>query len=90
MARLQSKLLDADQVPFDDIERWTPINGRPGLDEWRGRFWLPDGDRVDPTRKYCLIRDDGRTGEMVVDQFITSEGAEDKKTVLDISVSLTI
>jgi hypothetical protein len=90
MARLQSKLLDADQVPFDDIERWTPINGRPGLDEWRGRFWLPDGDRVDPTRKYCLIRDDGRAGEMVVDQFITSEGAADKNTILDIAVSLTI
>jgi hypothetical protein len=90
MPRLQSKLLDADQSPFDDMKRWTPIKERAGLDDWRGRFWLPDGDRVDTTRKYCLIRDDGRTGEIVMDQFITSEGAEDKRNSLAMSVSLTI
>ena len=90
MPRLQSKLLDADQIPFDDMKRWTPIKERGGLDDWRGRFWLPDGDRVDTTRKYCLIRDDGRTGEMVMDQFITSEAAEDKRNSLAMSVSLTI
>jgi hypothetical protein len=78
MPQFQSKLLDADQIPFDDMKRWTSIKERAGLDDWRGRFWLPDGDRVDTTRKYRLIRDDGRTGEMVMDQLITSEDAEVK------------
>ena len=40
-----------------------------GPNQWSGRFWLPAGDRVDPTHKFCLIRGDGRLGEMIVDRF---------------------
>jgi hypothetical protein len=76
MPLLQSKLLDADQIPFDDIERWTLIKERAGLDDWRGRFWLPDGDRVDTTRKFCLIRDDGSVGEMIMEEFAASDYAD--------------
>jgi hypothetical protein len=90
MARLQSKFLDGDQTAFDDIERWNPNNERSGLDEWRGRFWLPDGDRVDPTRKHCLRRDDGRAGQVLMDQFMISEGAKDKRHILDNSVFLSV
>jgi len=72
MPRLQSKLLDTDQVPSEHIEGLTPIKESSSLDEWRGRFWLPDGDRVDPTRKYCLVGHDGRAGEMIMDNFVVS------------------
>jgi hypothetical protein len=63
MAHVLVKLLDADQVSFDDIEWLTPIKESPVLHEWRGRFWLPEGDRVDPARKRCLMGDDGRAVE---------------------------
>jgi hypothetical protein len=90
MASLRVKLLDDEKLSFGDIKGSSPIKESPGLDEWRGRFWLPDGNLVDPTRKHCLIRDDGRAGEMLMDQFIMSEGAKDKKTILDNSVFLSV
>jgi hypothetical protein len=75
MARLRVKLLGADQAPLNAIEGWTSINGNPGVDEWRGRLWLPDDDQVNPTRKYCPIRTDVRAGEMITEQFVASESA---------------
>jgi len=70
---LRDKLLDGDQVSFDDIQAWNMITVKPGLHEWSGRFWLPAGDRVEPTRKYCLIREDGQAGEMIFDRFGSSD-----------------
>jgi hypothetical protein len=67
------KLLDGDRVPFQEIEGWSTINERPGFNAWWGRFWLPGGNRVEPIRKYCLIRGDGRPGEMIIDRFGPSQ-----------------
>jgi len=89
MAHVLVKLLDADQVSFDDIEGLTPIKESPVLHEWRGRFWLPEGDRVDPARKHCLMGDDGRDDGSVMDQFIASKGADYKKNSLALPVFLT-
>jgi hypothetical protein len=69
MERLEGKLLDGDQVLFGEIEGSITIEEGPGLPEWRGRFWLPDGGRVEPGRTYGLIRDDGRAGERIVESF---------------------
>ena len=77
MTRMQSKLLDADQVLFDDIDARLPIKENRGFDEWPGRFWLPDGDRVDPTREHCSIRGDRYAGEMIMEQFTASDSTED-------------
>jgi hypothetical protein len=90
MASLRVKLLDDGQLSFDHIGGSTPIKESSGLNEWRGRSWLPDGNRVDPARKHCLTRDDGRAGKMVMDQFIASDGIKIKKTSLAVSVSLAI
>jgi hypothetical protein len=67
--RLRGKLLDGDQVVFDEIEGSIAIKEGPGLQEWRGRFSLPDGSWVEPGRKYCLLRDDGRAGRLIVESF---------------------
>jgi hypothetical protein len=66
---LRGKLLDGDRVLFDAIEGSIAIKEGPGLQEWRGQFSLPEGGRVEPGRKYCLLRDDGRAGELIVDRF---------------------
>lgn len=73
MERSPGKLLDAGHIPFDEITGWSTVEEKPGLHEWSGRFWLPAGDRVDPTRKYCLIGGDGRVGEMIMDRFGSSD-----------------
>jgi hypothetical protein len=67
MERFRGKLMDGDRVLFDEIEKSIAIDEGPGLQEWRGRFWLPDGAQVRPGDKYCLIRDDGRAGEPIVE-----------------------
>ncbi len=72
MARLRVKLLDDEKLSFGDIERLSPIQEGPDPDAWRGRFWLPDGNRVDPTRKHCLMRDDTPAGEMIMENFVAS------------------
>ena len=66
MERFRGKLMDGDRVLFDEIEGSIAIKEGPGLQEWQGRFWLPDGAQVRPGDRYCLIRDDGRAGELVV------------------------
>ena len=73
MQPLRGKLLDGDQLPFDYLERWSTINERSALHEWPGRFWLPAAIGVDPARKYCLARGDGRAGEMIMDRFGSSD-----------------
>ena len=75
MEPLRGELLDGDQLLFDDLELGTTTTERSGLHEWSGRFWLPAGNRVEPARKYCLIRGDGRAGEMTVDRFGSSDAA---------------
>ncbi len=67
MVRFQGKLMDGDRVLLDEIEGSIAIKEGPGLQEWRGRFWLPESSPVQPAGKYCLIRDDGRAGELVVE-----------------------
>jgi hypothetical protein len=73
----RGKLLDGDRVPFQEIQGLSTINERPRVNEWWGRFWLPGGNRVEPIRKYCLMRGDGRPGEMTIDRFGPSQIAED-------------
>ena len=66
----QAKPPKADLVPPGGIAGWSTIETEPGLHEWSGRLRLPAGDSsVEPARKYCLIRHDGRAGEMIVDRF---------------------
>jgi len=69
MERLVGKLLEDDRILFDKIEGSITIKEGPGLQEWRGRFWLPEGSPVEPGGKYCLIRDDGRAGALIVNCF---------------------
>ena len=58
--------MDGDRGLLDEIKGSIATAEGPGLQEWRGRFWLPDGAQVRPGDRYCLIRDDGRAGELVV------------------------
>jgi len=69
MERLAGKLLEGDRTLFDKIEGSITIKDGPCLQEWRGRFWLPEGSQVERGGKYCLIRDDGRAGALIVDRF---------------------
>ncbi len=77
MERTLGKMWNAGQVPAGGIAGWATRSEDPGLCEWSGRFWLPAGDRVDPTRKFCLIRDDGQAGEMIMDRFGSSDIGRD-------------
>jgi hypothetical protein len=65
--RFLGKLLEGDRALFDKIDGSITINDGPGLQEWRGRFWLPEGSPVEPGGVYCPRRDDGRAGELFVD-----------------------
>ena len=69
MERFRGQSRDGDRDLLDEIERTIAIEEGPGFQEWRGRSWLPDDAMVRPGRKYCLIRDDGRTGELIVESF---------------------
>ena len=69
MERLGGKSLDRDQVLFDEIEPSITIEVGTGLTEWRGRFWLPEGGRVELGRTYGLIRADERAMERIVESF---------------------
>jgi len=69
MERFVGKLLEDDRMLLDKIAGSSTIKDGPGLQEWRGRFWLPEGSPVEPGGKYCLIRDDGRAGALNVDRF---------------------
>jgi hypothetical protein len=77
LERLEGKLLDGDQVLFGEIERSITIEEGTGLPEWRGRFWLPEGGRVEPGRTYGLIRDDERAMERIVESFGPDATGED-------------
>ena len=66
MERFRGQLMDGNRVLLDEIEGPIAIKEGPGLQEWRGRFWLPDDAMVRPGRRYCLLRDDGRAGELIV------------------------
>ncbi|MGO9921607.1 MAG: hypothetical protein ACLQIB_43805 [Isosphaeraceae bacterium] len=67
MERFPGKLLQGDRILFDEIEGAITIKDSPGLQEWRGRFWLPEGSPVEPGGKYCLVRDDERAGELILE-----------------------
>ena len=69
MERLGGKLLDRDQVLFDEIEPSITIEVGTGLTEWRGRFWLPEGGGVEPGRTYGPIRADERAMERIAESF---------------------
>ena len=68
MEHLLGKLLQGERISFDEIEGAITIKDSPGLQEWRGRFWLPEGSPVEPGGKHYLARDDGRAGELIVDR----------------------
>jgi hypothetical protein len=65
---LGGKLLDRDQVLFGEIKWSDTTEEGTGLSGWRGRFWLPEGGRVEPGRTYGLIRDE-RARERIVKSF---------------------
>ena len=67
MERFRGQLMDGDLVLPDGIEGSIAIKEGPGLQEWRGRFWLAESSPVQPGGRYCLIRDDGRAGELTVE-----------------------
>ena len=69
MERLRGQLLEGDRTLFDEVEGSIAIEEGPGLQEWRGQFWLPESSPVRPGGKYGLIRDDGGAGELIVDRF---------------------
>ncbi len=66
MERFRDQLMDGGRVLIDEIEGFIAITEGTELQEWRGRLWLPDDTRVRPGDRTCLIRDDGRAGELIV------------------------
>ena len=48
MERFRGQLLDGDRTLFDEIEGSIAIEEGPGLQEWRGQFWLPESARSGP------------------------------------------
>jgi hypothetical protein len=73
MERFQGSLLSIDPALFGDSRATVGVAPGLGHEEWLGRLWLPADDRVDPTRSFCLLRTDGRVGEMVMDRFAMPE-----------------
>jgi hypothetical protein len=73
MEALQARLLDAGLGSFDEFPAPLAIVAGAGYAEWPGRYWLPDGDRVEPAGRFCLFRGDGGVGEMLMDRFEVSE-----------------
>ena len=73
----QATSFHADQILCGEIAGTSSIEQTPCLHEWSGRFWLPAGERVDPTRKFCLKGRDGRLGEMTMGRFSLSDIEED-------------
>jgi hypothetical protein len=69
MERFQTALEIARKLPFRDIRPLNTFETDAGSNEWSGRFWLPDGDSVQPAQKFCLVRADGQLGEMTMDRF---------------------
>jgi len=69
MEHVRGKLPEGDRILFDEIEGSITIKDGPGLQEWRGQFWLPEGSPVEVGGEYCLVRDDGRAGALIVDRF---------------------
>ncbi len=57
MERFRGKLMDGDRVLFDAINGSIAIKDGPGLQEWRGRYWLPESSPVQSGGKHCLIPD---------------------------------
>lgn len=62
MERSRGKLMGGDRGPPGDRKGSLAFEDRPGFQEWRGRFWLHVGDRIQPGDRYCLIHDDRRDG----------------------------
>ncbi len=73
MERSGARLLDASQFSFDNIRSLSACVETTNRDEWSGRFWLPTGNRVEPIHTFCLLRRDGRAGEMIMDRFALNE-----------------
>jgi hypothetical protein len=69
LERLEGELLDGEEVQFGETESSITIEEGTGLTEWRGRFWVPEGGRVEPGCTYSLIRDDERAKERIVESF---------------------
>jgi hypothetical protein len=65
MERFRGKLMGGDRVLFDKINGSMPIQDAPGLQEWRGRYWLPDSSQVRSGGKYCLIPDHAPAGALI-------------------------
>jgi hypothetical protein len=67
MERFRGRLMDGDRILLDEDEGSVANDEGSVLQDWRGRFWLPDGALVRPGDKYCLIRNDGRDGGLSVE-----------------------
>ena len=67
MDRFRGKLMDGDRSCSTRSKVTHRIKEGPGAQEWRGEFWLPESSPVQPGGRYCLIRDDGRAGELIVE-----------------------
>jgi hypothetical protein len=76
MERARARLLSVDRLSFDDFSVPSTVVERSCPDQWSGRFWLPAGAGVEPTRKFCLLRGDGRVGEMIMDRFALNESGQ--------------
>jgi hypothetical protein len=68
MESFRGELIDGDRALLDQIEGSITIEEGTGLQEWRGRSWLPEIGRFRPGAKYCLVHDDERAGELIVER----------------------
>jgi hypothetical protein len=73
--------MDSERLLLGGIEGSITMKEWPGIPEWRGRFWLPDGAQVEPGGKNCLIRDDGGARQLFAESF-ASEAAETDVAVI--------
>jgi hypothetical protein len=73
MERFRARFLNVDRFPFEDFSASSMVGEGSGPDHWSGRFWLPAGNGVEPTRDFCSQSGDGRVGEMIMDRFTLSE-----------------
>jgi len=73
----QGKLFYTNRILFEDFSASTAILKGLDHDQWPGRYWLPADDRIEPTQKFCLIRSDGRVGEMLLERFSLGDIKED-------------
>jgi hypothetical protein len=78
MQRVNGTIKDGEKLLAQDIEIWLSesIDPRSGLHRWSGSFDLHSGKYIEPGGPYNLILEDGRTGNIIINNVITGSRGE--------------